>query len=156
MRTRGLVIRRAIKAFLYPLYERRLVRSLDFTQTPHHVGVILDGNRRWAKANPDSVGMTSSARGHRAGASKIVEFLSWCEEAQVHVVTLWLLSTENLARPEAELQPLLEIIGETVDALSSTKRWRIKPVGALELLPPWLQLTLSTAAKESSVNDGIE
>ncbi len=156
MRTRGLVIRRAIKAFLYPLYERRLVRSLDFTQTPHHVGVILDGNRRWAKANPDSVGMTSSARGHRAGASKIVEFLGWCEEAQVHVVTLWLLSTENLTRPETELRPLLEIIGETVDALSSTKRWRIKPVGALELLPPWLQLTLETAAKDSASNDGIE
>ena len=44
-------LKRAIKAMLYPIYERRLLRQLDFTQTPHHVGVILDGNRRWAKTN---------------------------------------------------------------------------------------------------------
>ena len=44
-------IRNLIKSALYPLYERRLVTALDFSQTPHHVGVILDGNRRWAKAN---------------------------------------------------------------------------------------------------------
>jgi len=156
MRKRGRVIRRAIKASLYPLYERRLVDSLDFTQTPHHVGVILDGNRRWAKANPDEVGMTSSARGHKAGANKIVEFLGWCEEAQVQIVTLWLLSTENLNRPQEELAPLLAIIGETVDALAATKRWRIKPVGALELLPQGLQKTLMTAATNSANYQGIE
>ncbi|MEI6844302.1 MAG: isoprenyl transferase [Actinomycetes bacterium] len=159
MHKRGFILqnfKRAIKASLYPLYERRLVHSLDFTQTPHHVGVILDGNRRWAKANPDEVGITSSARGHRAGASKIVEFLGWCEEAQVHVVTLWLLSTENLNRPESELLPLLGIIGETVDALAATKRWRIKPVGALELLPPTLQKSLAMAATDSAAYEGVE
>lgn len=96
-------LRRFIKSLLYPLYEERLARSLDFSQTPHHVGVILDGNRRWAKANPDQespdgVGINSSTRGHKAGAEKIVEFLGWCEEAQVQVATLWLLSTENLNR----------------------------------------------------------
>ena len=56
---------------LYPLYEWRLVRALDFTKTPHHVGVILDGNRRWAKANPSN----SDPNGHKAGANKIIEFL---------------------------------------------------------------------------------
>ena len=64
---------------LYPLYEWRLVRALDFSQTPHHVGVILDGNRRWAKANqldPHDVGVSNSARGHRAGAEKIIEFIT--------------------------------------------------------------------------------
>ena len=59
-------LKRAIKAMLYPLYERRLLRQLDFTQTPHHVGVILDGNRRWAKTN---FGATPE-EGHRAGAEK--------------------------------------------------------------------------------------
>ncbi|CAB4344952.1 unannotated protein [freshwater metagenome] len=149
-------IKRLIKSFLYPLYEGRLARSLDFDQTPHHVGVILDGNRRWAKANPDQIGMTSSARGHRAGAAKIVDFLGWCEEAQVRVVTLWLLSTENLTRPAQELDPLLEIIGETVDALAATNRWRIKPMGALELLPQGLQNKLATSAQGSAGNSGIE
>ncbi len=148
--------KRFVKSLLYPLYEKRLALSLDFDETPHHVGVILDGNRRWAKANPDEVGMSSSSRGHRAGATKIVEFLGWCEEAQVRVATLWLLSTENLNRSSEELAPLLEIIGETVDALTMTKRWRIKPVGALELLPPWLQEKLLLASQMTSHINGIE
>ncbi len=133
------ILRRAVKSILYPLYERRLVRSLDFSQTPHHVGVILDGNRRWAKENPDELGGTSPARGHRAGAQKIIEFLGWCEEAQVRVVTIWLLSTENFKRPEEELQALIGIIGDAVESLQGTGRWNIKPVGSLELLPESLR-----------------
>lgn len=134
-----LPIRQGIKALLYPLYERRLVRFLDFTQTPHHVGVILDGNRRWAKANPDQTGSTSAARGHRAGAEKIIEFLGWCEEAQVRIVTIWLLSTDNFKRSDEELHTLLTIIGETVDGLNTTGRWNVRCMGSLELLPEWLQ-----------------
>ena len=143
MKRRGHALRQAVKAVLYPLYERRLVRALDFTQTPHHVGVILDGNRRWAKENPDEQGRTTAAHGHRAGAQKIIEFLGWCEEAQVRIVTIWLLSTENFKRSEEELQALLTIIGETVDSLKATGRWNINPVGSLELLPEWLQSKLS-------------
>ncbi len=82
--------RNLVKSLLYPAYEYRLVRSLDFSQTPHHVGVILDGNRRFAKENAETLGGSSPAHGHRAGADKIIEFLGWCEEADVKVVTLWL------------------------------------------------------------------
>ena len=150
-------IRKLIKSALYPLYERRLVRALDFSQTPHHVGVILDGNRRWAKANqldPLDVGVSNSARGHRAGAEKIIEFLGWCDEADVRVVTLWLLSTDNFKRSEEELETLLKIIGETVDALAATKRWNIKAVGALDLLPDWLAKKLNDL--KPFRNDGVE
>lgn len=154
-------LRGLIKSLLYPLYEKRLVKSLDFTQTPHHVGVILDGNRRWAKANPDQVspsgiGINSSARGHKAGAEKIVEFLGWCQEAQVQVATLWLLSTENLNRSTEELQPLLEIIGSTVKTLAQSERWRIKSVGALDLLPTWLHELLNDAEVATKSVKGIE
>ncbi len=150
-------IRKLIKSALYPLYEWRLVRALDFSQTPHHVGVILDGNRRWAKANqldPHDVGVSNSARGHRAGAEKIIEFLGWCDEAEVRVVTLWLLSTDNFKRSEEELETLLKIIGETVDALAATKRWNIKAVGALDLLPEWLAKKLGDL--KPFRNDGVE
>ena len=138
-------IRNAVKSLLYPLYEKRIVRHLDFSQTPHHVGVILDGNRRWAAEKS-----AQTSTGHAAGAKKIVEFLGWCEEADVKVVTLWLLSTDNFKRTEAELTALLEIIGEAVDALASTGRWTIKPVGALELLPQWLQEKLRTIPQSTS------
>jgi short-chain Z-isoprenyl diphosphate synthase len=142
VRKLNLYFRRTVKAILYPLYERRLVRKLDFTKTPQHVGVIIDGNRRWAKENPDDFGSTSAAHGHRAGAQKIIEFLGWCEEAHVRVVTIWFLSTENFKRSEEELNALLEIIGEAVDSLMATGRWNIKPVGSLELLPEWLRAKL--------------
>ena len=150
-------IRKLVKSALYPLYERRLVRALDFSQTPHHVGVILDGNRRWAKANQvdnHDIGVSNSSRGHRAGAEKIIEFLGWCEEADVRVVTLWLLSTDNFKRSEEELEALLQIIGETVDALAATKRWNIKAVGALDLLPDWLATKLNDL--KPLREDGVE
>jgi short-chain Z-isoprenyl diphosphate synthase len=96
------------------------------------VGVILDGNRRWARA----VGADDVNHGHRAGADKITDLLGWCEEAGVEVVTLWLLSTDNLERPEPELAPLMRIIETVVTELAATGRWRLHPVGALDLLPP--------------------
>jgi short-chain Z-isoprenyl diphosphate synthase len=114
----------------YDLYGHRLTSSLPQDQLPAHGGVILDGNRRWAA----EMG-TPSAHGHRAGGEKITEFLGWCEELGVEVVTLWLLSTDNLLREPSELDALLEIIEDTVTSLGSQGRWQIHPVGALELLP---------------------
>ena len=133
-------IRKVIKSMLYPFYESRIVRGLDFSKTPRHVGVILDGNRRFAKANPSEL----DPKGHRRGASKIMEFLGWCDEAKVEVVTLWLLSTENFKRTPEELDGLLRIIAETVNELHATGKWNIKAVGALDLLPPWLNEKLAS------------
>ena len=144
------VTRKLLKSLLYPLYEWRLVRALDFSKTPHHVGVILDGNRRWAKANPN----VADPNGHKAGASKIIEFLGWCDDAEVRVVTLWLLSTDNFKRTPTELDELLHIIGETVDELAATGRWNIKAVGALDLLPEWLSQKLSNL--KPIRDDGVE
>ena len=98
----------------YSLYERRLLAGLDPDRIPRHVGVILDGNRRWASLQ----GTTASA-GHRVGGEKIAEFLRWCDAVDVEVVTLWLLSTDNLARPREELDQLLGIITDTVEALAA-------------------------------------
>ncbi|MSV65386.1 MAG: isoprenyl transferase [Actinobacteria bacterium] len=151
----NLHLKPAIKSLLYPLYERRLIAQLDYSQTPHHVGVILDGNRRWAKANPDEAGDTSTKRGHQAGAKKIVDLLDWCEEAQVAVVTLWLLSNDNLARPANELNPLLEIIGDALEELGEIGRWELRPVGSMELLPNWLQEKLNAVATKSKGIPGV-
>jgi short-chain Z-isoprenyl diphosphate synthase len=122
-----------LKALIYPWYEKRLLRKLDFTQTPHHIGIIVDGNRRWAKANT-----VETKSGHQAGANKISEVLHWCEEAQVKIVTVWLLSTDNFKRGQSELDELLKIIANVVDELSSTKRWNVRVVGATDVLPEWM------------------
>lgn len=139
-------IRKEIKALLYPFYQWRIVQDLDFSKTPQHVGVILDGNRRWARVNPSD----SDPKGHRRGASKIVEFLGWCEDYEVKVVTLWLLSTDNLKRTPEELETLLAIIGESVDDLAATNRWKIKAVGALDTLPEWLSEKLRNLPSNES------
>jgi short-chain Z-isoprenyl diphosphate synthase len=129
-------------SLLYRLYERRLAASLPAAATPRHVGVILDGNRRWARASG-----AQASEGHRAGAARIAEFLGWCEEAGVEVVTLWMLSTDNLTRPRAEVDALISIIEDAVEGLAEAGRWRVHPVGALDLLPA------STARRLKEVED---
>lgn len=150
-----MTLRSLIKSAVYPFYERRLMAQLDLTHTPHHIGVILDGNRRWAKENPSKTGDTSSSYGHRAGAGKIIELLEWCEETDINVVTLWLLSSDNLKRGAHELENLISIIGETVDDLSATGRWKIRPVGSLELLPESLRARLKVAEDKTAHIGGI-
>jgi len=139
-----------VRRVLYPAYEARLARRLPTDKLPKHVGVMLDGNRRWAKA----VG-ADAAHGHRAGAANISPLLEWCEEVGVEVVTLWLLSTDNLNRPAAELTELLTIIEEVVTDLAGEKRWRLNPVGALDLLPAATAHRLKEAAEETRAIDGI-
>ena len=139
-----------LKDFVYGLYERQLMSQIPAERRPRHVGVILDGNRRWATAQG-----SSSSEGHRAGAAKIVDFLGWCEEADVEVVTLWLLSTDNLNRPPAELDALMGIIEETVADLASSGRWRLHPVGALDLLPSRTAQMLKEAEDSTSGYSGI-
>lgn len=111
---------------------------------------MLDGNRRWAK----QVG-ADTATGHRAGAANISPFLQWCEELGIEVVTLWLLSTDNLNRPETELVPLLRIIEDVVTELAETGKYRINPVGALDLLPESTANALKQAAESSKDATGV-
>ncbi len=135
---------------LYGAYESRLVRSLDRSRIPRHVGVILDGNRRWAREAGQS-----TAHGHRAGGEKVQDLLGWCEDVGVEVVTVWLLSTDNLSRPTAELNPLLEVIEDTVEQLAAAGRWVVHPVGALDLLPDATANALKAAEAATADIDGL-
>lgn len=130
---------RATKA-LYTLYERKLARNLDPDRLPGHVAVMLDGNRRWARA----VGAPVS-HGHRAGADNIGQLLQWSADAGVQRVTLWMLSTDNLERDPAEIADLLEIIVAVVDELADDGHWKVHVVGALDLLPRDVATRLSAA-----------
>ena len=135
---------------VYGLYERRLAHDLSQGDIPRHVGVILDGNRRWATEQG-----SSSAAGHRAGAARIAEFLEWCDEIGVEVVTLWMLSTDNLNRPSEELDPLLRIIEGSVEQLAATGTWAIRHVGAKDRLPPRTRQVLEDAELRTSAIDGM-
>jgi short-chain Z-isoprenyl diphosphate synthase len=139
-----------VRDVAYRLYEHRLEASLSPQAIPRHVGVMCDGNRRWAR----SAGLADVSSGHQAGADKIFEVLQWCRQAGVEVVTLWLLSTDNLSRPAAELEPLLRIIEETVRELAA-QHWHVNPMGALDLLPADTARVLKDAAEATAGQDGL-
>ena len=101
---------------------------------PHHVGIIMDGNRRWARAK----GLSGIGRGHERGAAHLEDFLGWCEQLRIDNVTVFACSTENLARRSSEeVAALMDVIGRAA-AQSLEKRrqeWRLHVVGRLDLLP---------------------
>jgi short-chain Z-isoprenyl diphosphate synthase len=143
--------KQAIRRVLYPAYESRMVRALPQDRLPKHIGVMLDGNRRWAKA----VG-ADTAHGYRAGAANIEPLLTWSEEVGVEVVTLWLLSTDNFSnRPAEQLEGLLGIIENAVSSLAEQRRWRLHPVGSLDLLPDSTARRLKEAEEATRDVDGL-
>lgn len=138
---------------LYTTYEQRLMADIPPDKLPQHVAVMADGNRRWARLNAPGEPLVA---GYRAGAHKLEQFVVWCDEVGIEVVTLWVLSTDNFKRStEVELAPLLEVIEQMVDALAATGRWRVQPVGALDLLPAATAARLRKAAELTAGNTGM-
>ena len=141
-----------VRDILYRLYERRLASALAPAALPRHVAVILDGNRRFAIAK----GFPSVVEGHRLGADRIHDLLDWCTELGIPHVTLWLLSTDNLARDDEEVRSLAGIIAETVGRIAQTRPGvRITTLGALDVLPDDLRSALKEAASATSDGDGL-
>lgn len=137
---------------LYRLYISRLRRRLTPQTVPHHVAMMIDGNRRWAR----QAGYPTVAEGHRAGAAKMREFLRWCDELGIRVVSLYLLSTDNLTKRDSrELADLIEIIAELADAISLEPEWRVQHVGRADLLPTDLARALRTAEERTAGHRGL-
>lgn len=137
---------------MYGVYDKRLIQQAA-GRHPRHVGVVLDGNRRWAR----EAGFTDVNDGHRVGASRIADLLGWCQEAGVELVTLWLLSTDNVTRPDSELAPLLEIITDVADELARPEcRWRLRVIGAPDVLPGDTSERLVMAARRTEGKTGME
>lgn len=138
---------------LYSTYEGRLLDQLDRSRLPQHVAVLADGNRRWARLNAPGEPLVA---GYRAGADKLKSFCAWCDEVGIPVVTLWVLSTDNLQRAETgELGPLLKVIENLVTALATNLRWRVQIVGDLRLLPGSMASALEDAVESSAGHRGM-
>lgn len=83
---------------------------------PDHIGVILDGNRRWAVKNG-----LKPWEGHKAGSKNFEKFLDWCLELNVSQISAYVLSTENLNRPKREVNEILKLLKEYLDKLENEK-----------------------------------
>jgi short-chain Z-isoprenyl diphosphate synthase len=140
------------RGFLYGLYQKRLRRGLNDEAMPGHVAMIIDGNRRWAR----QLGFDTVSHGHRAGAAKMREFLEWCDDLGISVVTLYLLSSDNLTnRPSEELGDLIGIIADLAEELSNYRDWRVQHVGSATGLPDRLVTALSAAEKRTVDKAGM-
>ncbi|MET3163000.1 UNVERIFIED_ORG: short-chain Z-isoprenyl diphosphate synthase [Arthrobacter sp. UYEF10] len=138
------------RGFLYGFYERRLLSELAGGRIPKHIGVMVDGNRRWAKQFN-----APTSQGHQAGADKIHEFLGWCQELGVKVVTLYMLSTDNMSRSSEELDLLMGIIANTLDRLDEDANISVHAMGAPELLPDYLAERLNKLTARTPVREKI-
>lgn len=144
---------RGLAKVMYRFYENRLRNHFDPDALPQHVAVLADGNRRWARVNAPGRPLVV---GYRAGARKLEQFASWCDEVGIKVVTLWVLSTDNLRRSHSdELVPLLKVIVELVEQLAATGRYRVMVVGDLGLLPDQIAARLQAAAEAAEGIQGM-
>jgi len=137
---------------LYRLYIKRLRHRLPTDSVPRHIAMMIDGNRRWAR----QLGYDSAAHGHRAGAAKMREFLRWCDDIGVGVVSLYLLSNDNLRKRDSkELADLIEIIAELAAELSHERDWRVQHVGRADILPEDLARVLAEAEERTRSHTGL-
>ena len=146
-----------MKAPFYRLYEGRLSRRLRSWRLPEHIGIIMDGNRRFARQS----GLVRISYGHARGADKLEEVLSWCFEAGIPVVTVWSFSIDNFERDDSEVAELLQLFEtktrelETHDDVHSN-RVRVKYIGKLDLLPETLQEAIRSIEATTAKYDGFQ
>ncbi len=145
----------AFRKLLYYFYEKHLEREIKKNPLPAHVGLILDGNRRYAK----EMGFEDISMGHKIGAQKVDELLRWCAELDIKVITIWVLSTDNIFRESSELSKLFSIIENKLLDLSrdpAVKKngYKINILGNTNILPEKLKEVVRTV--EESTKDNRE
>jgi short-chain Z-isoprenyl diphosphate synthase len=149
---------RLLKPLVYPLYrwyEHSLARQVASGPVPTHIGLILDGNRRFARG----IGLEATL-GHRFGVNKLREVLEWCLDLEVRHVTLYVFSTENFDRSNAEVECLLDLfVRESARLLEEPRmksgRVRVKIIGQRERLPERVVAASDALELSTAGHDGM-
>ena len=139
---------------VYRLYESRLNSEIEGGPIPGHIGIILDGNRRWATNHRLTVDL-----GHTQGADVVERLLDWCHEIGIKSITLYVLSTENLQRTSEEVSELFRLIEERLRRLLTDERIykykvRVKGIGKFDLLPQEMRDILDEVERKPADFDG--
>ncbi len=137
---------------VYSVYGRWLKSQIRADEMPKHIGVILDGNRRWARDQH-----LDPWRGHWAGGEHVKDFLEWCLNLNINTVTLYAFSTENFKRTDKEVEELMKVYEKALrDVLASDAlekyNVRVAAIGRRSLLPENLQ-RLIAEVEESTKNN---
>lgn len=148
-------IKQVIKSLLYSIYDFRLQHRLKAGPFPKHLGVILDGNRRYAKA----LGL-SAEEGHKLGAKKVRELLTWCGEFKIPVVTLWVFSTQNFSRDPDEVKTLMQLFIDQANAMKVDETFikhdiRVRVLGRRDDLPEDVKRALNDLETTTAGRKGM-
>ncbi|MEM1008093.1 MAG: polyprenyl diphosphate synthase, partial [Myxococcota bacterium] len=140
-----------VKTPFYKAYTNRLLQQSQTWIKPRHVGVVLDGNRRFAR----SLGLGKVIDGHALGADKVKEFLYWCMDLEIPIITIWIFSIDNFQREDQEVLDLFSLIErKTYELLESPDihqhQMQIKYIGRTKLLPESLQKAIRTAEEQTA------
>ena len=124
---------------VYSLYRRWLKETISREELPKHIGVITDGNRRWARER-----LMEGWEGHKEGVKTLENFLSWCIELEIKIITIYSLSTENFTRSRKELNELFKIFQENLEKVLESPeihkhRVRVSALGRVNELPNEIQ-----------------
>jgi len=141
------------RALAQSVYERLLERELS--ETPSHVAVIQDGNRRYAREQG-----ADKTEGHREGAETTESLLRWCEDLAVEEVTLYAFSTENFDRPAEEREHIFDLVEHKLRSFAEADRVhenevRIRAIGETEMLPERVQDAIDYAAQRTAGYDEL-
>lgn len=113
-------------------------------KAPYHLGIIIDGNRRWAAKRG-----LPAFEGHRRGLEKVKKIGDWCRERGIKILTLFAFSTENWNRPKTEVNHLMKLLGEALakENLKEARRKgvKIQVIGQRNRLPKFLQKIIEKA-----------
>ena len=128
------VLRHAAERAYTRRLRNRLIRHGQQNRLPDHIGVIMDGNRRWAR----QAGFANPSVGHQIGAEHIANLLRWCQGLGIHHVTVFVCSTENLTNRAAdEVAFLMNVVETTIARLLTRpgRSWRVHMAGNPDVLP---------------------
>jgi tritrans,polycis-undecaprenyl-diphosphate synthase [geranylgeranyl-diphosphate specific] len=140
-------ISKVIANTAYHTYEKKLNKEVLEGPIPHHVAIIMDGNRRFAR----EFGLAAS-QGHEKGKDKLEELLDWCLELGIKVLTVYAFSTENLSREKDEVEFLMDLFEINFLRLAEDERIhkhhiKLTVIGQTELLPEKVQKAIQVAQK---------
>ncbi|AAT43963.1 polyprenyl diphosphate synthase [Picrophilus oshimae] len=136
--------------FVSRIYESKLLEEIKKHPVPGHLGIITDGNRRYAR----SIGISEN-EGHVKGKEKLEEVLNWSMEVGIHMVTVYAFSTENFKRKSDEVNFLFNLINDAfIDLLNDERVYkngiRVKVIGDISKLPDYLKETIKRVEGETN------
>ncbi len=123
---------------------------LNLDKLPGHIAMIMDGNGRWAKKK-----LMNRVKGHEQGSKTVREVVTACREIGIRVLTLYAFSTENWARPKAEVAALMELLKRfLISELDTLQKndIRLQILGQRERLPQDVQEVAMNAIHQTQNN----